>query len=113
MITGRQANATADRPRPPQLGEVIDRMLGKGMVIESHNTIAMLDIGLLGITSRVFIMAVGRWDELAGILGVERPRRRSTSPAGPRAGTRACSRQRQAAGETLSPVTGPDPPSIA
>ena len=81
MATDRQAGGKADLPYPPQLGDVIDRMLDKGMVIESHAPICMLDIGLLGVSSRVSIMAVGRWDLMAGILGMEQPIRRTKSPA--------------------------------
>lgn len=79
MTTDRTAaGGNADRPRPPQLGEVIDTMLGKGVVIESYNPISLLDIGLLGIRSRVSVTAVGRWDQLAAILGVKQPRKSRT-----------------------------------
>lgn len=53
MTTSRQASGTASRPRPPQLPEVIDRILGKGVVIETHAPVSVLDIGLLGVSSRV------------------------------------------------------------
>ena len=91
MTTSRQASGTADRPRPPPLAEVIDQMLDKGVVIETHNPVSMLDIGLIGVSSRVSIMAIGRWDLLAGILGVEQPRRRRSRTSG-RVRAQACSR---------------------
>jgi len=102
MTTDRQTDGKADQPRSPQLGEVIDRILDKGVVIESHNPVSMLDIGLLGIRSRVTVMTVGRWDLLAGILGVEQPRRRAKSPGRVRAHGRA-----QGSGRRLgNPVAG-------
>ena len=64
-------------------------MLDKGVVIESHAPVSMLDIGLLGVSSRVSVMTVGRWDLLAGILGVEQPRRRAKSRGRVRAHVRA------------------------
>ena len=85
MTTDRQADGKADRPRPPQLADVIDRMLDKGMIIESHNPVSMLDIGLLGVSSRISIRAFGRGDLLAGLLAAEQARRRSKSPARVRA----------------------------
>ena len=85
MTTDRQAGGKADRPRPPRLGDVIDRMLDKGVDIRSHHLVSMLDIGLLGVSSQVSVMTIDRWDLLEDILSVERPRRRSKSPARVRA----------------------------
>ena len=102
MTTDRQADGKVIRPRPPQLGHVIDRMLDKGVVIESHNPVSMLDIGLLGVSCRVSIMAVGRWDLLAAILGVEQPRRRSKSPGRVRARGRARVSSRRTCGSQAS-----------
>ena len=89
MTTGRQADGTAGRPPPPQLGEVIDRMLDKGVVIQCHAPVSVLDIGLLGVSSRVSVMTAARSDLLAAILGVRQPRRRSKSPGRVRAPGRA------------------------
>lgn len=89
MTTSRQASGTAGRPRPPQLDEVIDIILGKGVVIETHVPVSVLDIGLLGVSSRVSVMAIGRWDLLAGLLGMEQPRRRPRTPGRVRADGRA------------------------
>ena len=88
MTTDRQAGWKADRPCPPQPGEVIGRILDKGVVIQCHAPVSVLDIGLLGVSSRVSVMTVGRWDLLAAILGVERPGR-SKSPGRVRARGRA------------------------
>ena len=90
MTTLRQAACgKPDPPRPSQLVDVIDRMLDKGMIIGHHAFVTMLDIELLGVSSRVSVMTVGRWDLLAGILGSEQPRRRSKNPARVRAHGRA------------------------
>lgn len=43
MTTDRQAGGKADRPGPPQPGGGIDRMLDKGMVIQSHTLVSMLE----------------------------------------------------------------------
>ena len=89
MTSDRQAGGKADRPGPPQLGDVIERMLDKGMVVQSHTLVSMLDIGLFGVSSRVFIMTVGRRELLAGLLGTEQHGRRPKSPARVRAHGRA------------------------
>ena len=78
MTTDRQAGRKKDRPRPPQLGEVIDQILDKGVVVDTQAPVSVLDIGLLTVSSRVLIMSASGAD-LLRLLGVEQPRRRSTS----------------------------------
>src|SRR5262249_36843178 len=109
MTTSGQADGKADQPRPPQLGDVIDRMLDKGVVIESHTPVFMLDIGLLGVSSRVSIMAVSRWDLLVGMLGIEQPRRRSKSLGRLRALGQAQESGRRRGKPCLRPAAGREP----
>jgi hypothetical protein len=61
MTNDWEADERADRPRPPQLDDVIDRVLDEGVVIESEVQVSVLDIELLGVSSQVFVRGLD-WD---------------------------------------------------
>jgi len=88
MSTEKRAAGSrqGDQRPPPELADVIDRVLDKGVVVDGYEPVSLLGIGLLTGNNRWVIRAISQQDVPPGI----RARRSSKEKdQGPGPGTRS------------------------
>jgi hypothetical protein len=64
MSTDKQAASSrqGDQPPPPELADVIDRVLDRGVVVDGYEPVSLLGIGLLTGNNRWVIRAISQQD---------------------------------------------------
>ena len=92
-ITEKHAAGSGQGDQPPELADVIDRVLDRGVVVDGHAPVSLLGIGLLTVNYRRVIHAISQQD-VPPDGSARRCSRKDDQGPGPDTRARASSRQR-------------------